>query len=410
VQTELDIEIDRLAIGMYVAQLDRPWLETPFWFQGFLITQQQELDMLRRLCRRVRVDITLGDHPSGLFEVEPPRAPATEVDESNAVFHVARRQPIANRTPLDEELPQAQQVQLNLARALEDAMDGLRMGRLNSIETIQSMSAPLIDSIQRNPDALSWLTSMKSKDAGLYRHAMAVGILVLTVGRHLGLPRPALESMALGGLLFDVGKTQVSDTILMKPDRLTENEFERFQQHVEHGLKLLTGGRGINESVLAMVRTHHERHDGSGYPSGLMGDSIPALGKIVGIADAYETMLNSPTAGRRLSPHDVLKYFNTRRGKLFDGALVEEFIQAVGIYPTGTLVKLSDNSVGVIYEQNRLRRLQPRVLLVLDGEGRRLKPFERIDLMMHESGNSALQIVECLEPGACGIDPEELFL
>jgi hypothetical protein len=106
----------------------------------------------------------------------------------------------------------------------------------------------------------------------------------------------------------------------------------------------------------------------------------------------------------------VLKYFNTRRGKLFDGALVEEFIQAVGIYPTGTLVKLSDNSVGVIYEQNRLRRLQPRVLLVLDGEGRRLKPFERIDLMMHESGNSALQIVECLEPGACGIDPEELFL
>jgi HD-GYP domain-containing protein (c-di-GMP phosphodiesterase class II) len=410
VSTQVDIEIERLAIGMYVTQLDRPWIETPFWFQGFLVTQQEELDMLRRLCRRVRVDVTMGDHPSGLFDVEPPRTNTAALDESNAVFHVARRQPRANKNPVDDELPQARQVQLNLARALEDAMQGLQMGRLHSIDSIRTMSAPLIDSIERNPDALTWLNSIKSKDAGLYRHAMAVGILVLTVGRHLGLPRATLESMALGGLLFDVGKTQVSDTILMKPDRLTEKEFERFQQHVEHGVELLTGGKGINETVLSMVRTHHERHDGSGYPSGLMGDSIPALGKILGIADAYETMLNSPTAGRRLSPHDVLKYFNTRRDKLFDGALVEEFIQAVGIYPTGTLVKLSDNTVGVIYEQNRLRRLQPRVLVVLDGEGQRMRPFQRVDLMMHDSGNGSLQIVECLEPGACGIDAEELFL
>ena len=169
---------------------------------------------------------------------------------------------------------------------------------------------------------------------------------------------------------------------------------------------MLSGGRGINDAVLSMVRTHHERHDGSGYPSGLVGDCIPALGKIVGIADAYETMLNSATAGRQLSPHDVLRYFNSRRDKLFDGALVEEFIQAVGIYPTGTLVRLSDRRVGVIYEQNRLRRLQPRVLLVLDDTGQRLKPFERVDLLMQDS----LQIVECLEPGSCGIDPEELFL
>jgi len=403
-QSIVTIDTDRLAIGMYVCELDRPWLDTPFDFQGFLVRTSAEVDKLRRLCRRVRVDVSLGDAPTGLFDVELLRkAPP---DASNEVFRTTSRQPTANRTPLDHELPNARRIQLGLATALEDAMEGLRAGRIHSIQNIQNVSASLIDSIERNPDALSWLTSMRSKDAGMYRHAMAVGILVLTVGRHLGLPRSTLENMALGGLLFDVGKTRVSDTVLMKPDRLTEKEYERFQRHVEHGLEMLSGGHGINDTVLSMVRTHHERHDGSGYPEGLMGDSIPALGKIVGIADTYETMLNSATAGRRLSPHDVLKYFNQRRDKLFDGALVEEFIQAIGIYPTGCLVRLNDRRVGVIYEQNRLRRLRPRVLLVLSETGERLKPFERVDLLVQED----LHIVECLEPGSCGIDPDDLFL
>jgi HD-GYP domain-containing protein (c-di-GMP phosphodiesterase class II) len=406
ITTQLEIDTESLVVGMYVCQLDRPWLDTPFDFQGFRISQKAEVDMLRRLCRRVRVDVTLGDYPPALLD--PDTRPTAEgiPDPSNAVFHVDLRKPTANRSPLDDELPKAREIQLTLAAALEEAMEGLLAGRVHSIQNLQTVSASLIDSIERNPDALSWLTTMRSKDAGLYRHAMAVGILVLTVGRHLGLPRPTLESMALGGLLFDVGKTRVSDTVLMKPDRLTEKEYERFQRHVEHGVEMITGGRNINDTVLSMVRTHHERHDGSGYPSGLVGDCIPALGKILGIADAYETMLNSATAGRKLSPHDVLRYFNSRRGKLFDGALVEEFIQAVGIYPTGTLVKLNDKRIGVIYEQNRLRRLQPRVLLVLDSAGQRLKPFERVDLLMQDS----LQIVECLEPGSSGIDPDELFL
>jgi HD-GYP domain-containing protein (c-di-GMP phosphodiesterase class II) len=403
-QSIITIDSDQLAIGMYVCELDRPWLDAPFDFQGFLLRDAGEVLKLKSLCRRVRIDVSLGDSPTGIFELDGSRN--AEPDASNEVFRDVPREPKANRTPLDHELQNARQIQLSLATTLEDAMEGLRAGRIHTIQNIQQVSASLIDSIERNPDALSWLTSMRSKDAGMYRHAMAVGVLVLTVGRHLGLPRQTLENMALGGLLFDVGKTRVSDTVLMKPDRLTEKEYERFQRHVEHGLEMLSGGHGINETVLSMVRTHHERHDGSGYPAGLMGDSIPALGKIVGIADTYETMLHSTTSGRRLSPHDVLRYFNLRRDRLFDGALVEEFIQAIGIYPTGTLVKLNDKRVGVIYEQNRLRRLRPRVLVVLSETGERLKPFERVDLLVQES----LQIVECLEPGSCGIDPEDLFL
>jgi HD-GYP domain-containing protein (c-di-GMP phosphodiesterase class II) len=408
----IEIEVERLKIGMYVAELDRPWLDTPFLFQGFRITENEEVEQLRRLCKKVRVDITIGDPPDPVptRSAPPPSTPAEAV-QSNEIFRSPARGPIANKEPIDDELPKAQHKRVELARTLEETMNGLRSGRVLSVERLQATSTSLIDSIERNPDALAWLTTMRSKDAGMYRHAMAVAVLVLTCGRHLGLPRPGLESMALGGLLFDVGKTRVSDTVLMKPDRLTEAEFERFKAHVQHGIEILTGCRGVDEAVLSMVRTHHERHDGSGYPLGLKGDTIPALGKIVGICDVYQTMLDSPTAGRRLSPHDVLNYLNGRRGTLFDAALVEEFIQAIGIYPTGTFVRLSDGSVGVVYEQNRLRRLLPRVMLVLDGTGVRLKPFQMVDLMMQSaSEDRSLRIVECLDPGSCGLDVDDLFL
>lgn len=409
-QTQVEIEIERLAVGMYVAELDRPWLGTPFLFQGFRVTTQDEVRQLRQLCKKVTVDLSLGDSPAMMPATPAPKKVEPPAPEPPVVFQAPNRQPLPNRVAVDEEIPQAKQVQLNLTLAMEEAMKDLGSGNVHSIEKLRAVSSPLIDSVERNPDALSWLTSMRSKDTGMYRHAMAVCVLVLTVGRHMRLPRSVLDSMALGGLLFDVGKTRVSDAVLMKPDRLTESEFKDFQKHVEYGIDILKGGHGITPTVLSMVKTHHERFDGSGYPDGLKGDDIPALGKILGIADAYETMLTSTTSGRRLSPHDVLRYFNTCRGTLFDGALVEEFIQAIGIYPTGTLVKLTDNSIGVINEQNRLRRLQPKVLLVLDAYGRRLKPFQRIDLLMQNAGGTTLQIAECLEPGHKGIDPQELFL
>jgi HD-GYP domain-containing protein (c-di-GMP phosphodiesterase class II) len=291
-------------------------------------------------------------------------------------------------------------------------MEELRSGRVLAIEHVKAATQPFIESVERNPDALAWLSTMRHKDASMYQHALSAALLVLTFGRHLGLPRPALEDLTLGGLLFDVGKTRISDTVLLKPDRLTDNEFKRYQQHVEHGIEILTQCRGVNDTILAMVRTHHERHDGSGYPLGLKGDSIPAFGKIAGIADAYRTMLESSTAGRRLSAHDALRYLSRERERTFDGALVEEFIQAIGIYPTGTLVKLSDGCVAVVIEQNRLRRLQPKVMLVLDSKQQPLGAFQAIDLLMQNANvdASSLSIVECLEPGAYGIDPEELFL
>ncbi|MGQ0835500.1 MAG: HD-GYP domain-containing protein [Gammaproteobacteria bacterium] len=405
----VEIEVEDLTLGMYVSELDRPWVETPFLFQGFRIQHQEEIDTLKKFCARVRIDITVGEMPKPKARVLSHRENAAAV-QSNEILRRRRKRKAEARRPTQEEMGSAREAHEQMVETLSDVMQGLQEGRTLAIEQVQASAKPLIDSIERNPDALAYLMTMRRKDVGMHRHAMSTAVLVLTCGRHLGLARAELETLALGGLLFDVGKTRVSDTVLLKPDRLTDEEFGDYKRHVEYGIETLSRCRGVNDAVLSMVRTHHERHDGSGYPLGLKGDSIPAFGKIVGIADAYQSMLESNTAGRRLSAHDVLNYLNKHRGLQFDSALVEEFIQAIGIYPTGTLVKLSDGCVGVVVEQNRLRRLQPKVMLVLDQHQQRLPAFATIDLLTHDTRAQQLQIVECLEPGAFGIDPEELFL
>ena len=409
----LEIDVRRLTVGMYVCELDRPWVDTPFLFQGFRVTDVEQVAKLQALCRRVRIDVALGIYPTGalnpvatergsLLSATPGIAPAVRFDRAPL--------PRPHQAPMTDVLPAAKVQVRELHQSLKHAMDDLRAGGAMSIESVQATSAPLIDSIERNPDALAWLTAMRHKDASVYRDSIAVAVLVLTYGRHLGLPRQSLDQMALGGLLFDVGKTRVPDSILLKPDRLDDEEYAEFKRHVEYGVDILSACNGIHGNVLTMVRTHHERHDGSGYPHYLWGDSIPAFGKIVGICDAYQTMVDSATAGRRLSSHDALMYLNAQRGKTFDAALVEEFIQAIGVYPTGTLVRLSNGCSGVVYEQNRLRRLLPKVLVVQDASGARLAPFEVVDLLALQDTEAELQIVETLEPGAFDIDPDDLFL
>ncbi len=408
-----EISVDSLALGMYVAELDRPWLETPFLFQGFKLTEQEEIDTLRNLCKLVHVldpDGSIGraERARRATKPAPVRDPALDVPTD--VFRKPGNRVLDVKHPMHEEMAQAKKAHGELVTTIATVMDGLRSGRMLDIDRVQAATHPLINSIGRNPDALAWLSAMRQKDMDIYNQSVSAAVLILTFGRHLGLPRIALDSLALGGLLFDVGKTRISDDILLKPDRLSETEFTEYKKHVQYGMEILSQTRGLDTSIIAMVRTHHERHDGSGYANGLKADEIPAFGKIAGIVDAYQTMLSLSNAGKQLSPHRVLNYLNRRRDMEFESALVEEFIQAIGIYPTGTLVELSDGRIGVVIEQNRRRRLQPKVMLLLDASKNPLPGTQTIDLVIDGASDDQIQVINCLEPGAYGIDTEELFL
>ena len=126
--------------------------------------------------------------------------------------------------------------------------------------------------------------------------------------------------------------------------------------------------KGVNNEIIATVLNHHERHNGSGYPRGIPGNQIPVNGRIAALVDCYDAITSERAYSSAISAYDAVQLIYEWRDKDFQVDMVEQFIQCIGLYPTGTLVELSTNEVGLVLSQNRVRRLRPKVMLVLDSE------------------------------------------
>ncbi len=270
----------------------------------------------------------------------------------------------------------------------------------------------MVESVARNPDAFIWLTQLKDTDIYTYHHSMDVSILAVVMGRHLGLSRLELQDLAIGTLLFDIGKLKLPPKLLNKPGRLTDEEFELIKKHVDYSVEIIERISGITPRALEIARYHHERHNGSGYPEGLQGTQIPVFARIASIVDCYSAITRNRSYSQAISSHEAIKQMYEWGDIDFQMELIEQFIQCLGIYPTGSLVELSTGEIGVILSQNRVRRLRPKVMLILDCNKIAYEHFPIIDLIKDtedEDGNE-LDIVAAHEPGSFGIDPKTFYL
>ena len=215
-----------------------------------------------------------------------------------------------------------------------------------------------------------------------------------------------MRSLAVGGLLFDIGKLQINPELLGTTRTLTDAEFSELRSHVSLGADMVANSGLMNKDVLAMVSHHHERHDGSGYPQGLSGENIPVFARIAAIVDCYDAITSHRSYSRALPPSEAIKKMYEWRDLEFQAELVEEFIQAVGIYPAGTLVELSSGEVAVVVAEYRTRRLRPKVMVLLDADKQPCLEVKMIDLLTEKSGadGKPLEIASSLEPEAYGID------
>ena len=210
----------------------------------------------------------------------------------------------------------------------------------------------------------------------------------------------------MGMLLLDVGKLKISTDILNKPGALTMAEFAVVKKHVEFGAKILNKTHGINETIIKMVQTHHERFDGSGYPRGLKGKQIPVFGLIAAIIDTYNSMTRKTAYREAIAPHRVLQELYKWRDKYFEAELVEQFLQCLGVYPTGSLVEMTSGEVGVVIAQNLRDRLRPTINMVLNEQKTHWEISPVIDLSTNRVDANGLErkILRALKPGAYGID------
>lgn len=415
------VSVKDLRIGMYVVELDRPWLGTPFLFQGFPITRQEEIDLLRRYCAHVYIDVvqtrnwsperrapSRQEYMTTLSENKPPQTAKTPWYRFSTrrlnVEDEGHDGADGDGKGLLAAVRQARQVHHKAHDYMLHVLDDVRLGKSIDPAGAKELVSGMVDSIVTNENALMWLAQLKNRDEYTSLHSINVCIISLAFGRFLGFTVTQLNELGQGALLHDIGKMRVPLNMLNKPGRLTAPEMDELRRHPEYGYELLKGKGGISPRALEVVRSHHERMDGGGYPRGLRGGQISEYAMLVSIVDVYDAITSDRAYHQGISPHEALKLMYEWAPRSFPRELLQSFINCLGIYPVGSIVELSSGEVGVVMTVNRRLRLRPLVLLVLDGEKQPYPVRKLINLELYAEGEGQLSIKRILESGAYGID------
>ncbi len=424
------ISVNELKLHMYIVELDRPWLETPFLFQGFSIKSQNDIEIVRRICNQVYIDTGRGADVDG----KRPRLAVLETEVAGAVGEdggrgkftlsierghggqvqrkVTRPRRVYDiKTSFEDEIGQARETRAAACNVIENIFEDVRLGKSIDAEGAKVVVRKVAESIIRNPDAQVWLTHLKNKDEYTSIHSMNVCILSLAFGRHMGLSEDALNALGTGALLHDVGKIRMPLEILNKPDKLSVDEFEVMKRHPVDGLRIVSEAKGVASSAMDVVLSHHERAGGSGYPRGLRNNSISPFSKLVAIVDVYDAITSDRVYHNGLDTLEATRRLYESRHADFDATLIEQFIQCLGVYPVGSLVEMNTGEVGIVISFHRDRRLRPKVLQILDSDKRYYKPPFVVDLARYaEKGGSAYYIKSALSSGSYGVRAADYVL
>lgn len=411
------VYIQDLQPGMYVSGLDRPWLDTPFSLQGFMIRSLSEVKKLGFYCDYVYIDTTKSIANLDISVTsEPPNKRPSEILAKPFKAELAAHKPISytEQSSVTQEINIAQSAYENIRGEFDSMVNRIGSGKALNLGQLNEVISPLADSITRNPGASIWLARLKSQDSYTYRHCIAVAIWCGVIGRQIGLPKKELAQLSMGGMLLDIGKLKIPPVILNKNQRLSTREFALVQKHVNLSLKMAKdSSRIMPQAVIDMIASHHERFNGSGYPQAIKGTQIPLYGRIAAIADCYDAITSQRVYAKPVTHALAIKQMYEWRGIDFQPELIEAFIQAVGVYPTGTLVELTSGEVGIVVKENPGKRLRPQILVILDADKQQTNDFTEMDLASgtNDSGASgSIEISKTLEPGAYGLDPETLYI
>lgn len=400
---ERRVFVDDLEVGMYVSRLDCDWSDTPFPLQGVPIASRDDIDKLRRFCKYVFVDLHRRVMPARVTTVAPAstaRPAPSRLVPSNTYIDTA---------VFDDEVPRAREALDTVASFADRLIDDLQSGRAIEPEAVEEAVRPMVDSVLRSGDALFWMETLRRRDSYTYQHAVGCSTLAAAFGRHMGFASDAIVSLAAGGLLMDVGKSQLPEELLERTGPLNDGEWELARQHVQEGMAILDHSGVTDQEVRDMVLTHHERFDGTGYPNGLAGTAIPLSGRMAAIIDTYHAMSTPRPYRPAMSQHLAIRQLYAGRDREFQGELVEQFQACLGVYPTGSLVELNTGEIAVVMVQNQTRRLQPRVALLTRTDKTALDDFVVVDLMRQVDAVRR-EIQRTLPAGSYGIDPREFFL
>ncbi|TMI20427.1 MAG: HD-GYP domain-containing protein [Betaproteobacteria bacterium] len=406
------VPVAELKMGMYVAELDRPWTETPFVFQGFYLETDEQLETLKQYCKTVFVDPDPPKlaEPIALKPLATPR-PGARSGASQLDLSRIGKVRYVEQAPVEREVKQAEVAYKSTTKLASEAVEAVRAGRTLDAARVEQAVSSMTESVLRNPDALLLFSQLKQKGDYTTSHAVDVAVYMTAFARFLQLPPEDISLLGYLGLLQDVGKTKLPTELLNKRNRLSEAEFAQAKQHVQYSVEILSETPGLPPGLAGLALLHHERQDGSGYPKGLKGRDVGLLGSIAGIVDTFDALTARRPYAEPVPPSAALSMLYKWRGSFFDPVLIEQFIRCIGIFPLGSTVELNSGEIGIVIAQNLEKRLQPRVMVIRDAAGNPLKPQKLLDLSrgLKAPDGEPYRIRRTLEYGRIPVTAESLF-
>jgi len=395
------IAIEQLIPGMFITEMDVPWYRTPFLSHKRLIKDLQTIQLMKQHgIRMVTIDTSKGsDLPS-----EPSATTLhTGNQQSPSVDVPAPPDQTPERTP--EVKPHDHFVAAIYAQAqeaVERIFEDLERGIPPSPEATKAIVSNVLGQVLNDRAAMVTqlaIQKIKQFDRSLTTHALDTCILSLVVAVESGLDQTAQEQIGMGALLHDAGYVRLPRNLVRKREECSGQDKTLLEQHCKLGVTLLSEQPGMHEDVLRIVREHHERANGSGFPAKLGKDQIFHLAQIVGIVDFYDGMVSRRGRRQAMIPHDAVRQlFLAGEQGLFEKSLVELLIRSIGVYPVGSLVRLNTGEQAVVIGVNPQQRLKPLVKVTTDPQGGSYATPIDIDLATPSPDHTIRTVLRVLDP------------
>ncbi len=374
------INVEQLTVGMHLKEFCGSWMEHPFWRTGFVITDPKDIAAIHASSiKEVWIDASKG------LDVARDVAAMTEAESEAQVEVQLQRLAIVEKPELAPvsmgvELERAAKICFQSKQAVISMFQEARMGKAVDIGGAKQLVEDISDSVARNPGALISLARLKTADDYTYMHSVAVCAMMVGLAKQLGLDEAQTRSAGMAGLLHDLGKALMPMQVLNKPGKLSNAEFDVIKTHPTEGHRLLLTGQNVDPLVLDVCLHHHEKTDGSGYPEGLTADAISLFAKMGAVCDVYDAITSNRPYKSGWDPAESLRKMAEWANGHFDGTVFQAFVKSLGIYPIGSLVKLTSGRLGVVVEQRGKSLTTPSVKVFFSTKSNLRIPPEVIDL------------------------------